>query len=83
MHAETHTLNPTNLESVWWLNRHTHDFHPGHIISASAKSADEQDRTGARDVLKEDQVEISVYVEAGVRNLEAHILISCAVIELD
>lgn len=83
MHAKTHTLNPTNLESVWWLNRRSHDFHPGHIVNASAKSTDEQDRTSVRDILKEDQVQISIYVEAGVRNLEVNVLISGAVIELD
>lgn len=83
MHTETHTLNATNLESVWRLNRCSHDFHLGHIVCEGAKSADEQDWTGTWDVPKEDQVQISVYVEAGVRNLEVHVLISSAVIKLD
>lgn len=78
-----HTLNPTNLESMRGLTRRSHDFHPGHIISASAMSADEEARTGARDIPKEDQVQIFVYVEAGVRNLEVHVVVSVAVIELD
>lgn len=83
VHIETQTSNPTNLESVWWLKARSHDFHPGHIVSMSTESADEQDRTGTRDIPKEDQIQISVYVEAGVRNLKAHVFISGAVIKLD
>lgn len=83
LHAETHTLNPTNLESVWWLNRRSHDLHLGHILRVSAKPTDEQYWTGVLDVLKKDQFQMFVYLKAGIRYLEVYILISGAVIELD
>lgn len=46
-------------------------------------STDEQARTAMWHILHEDQIQISIYVEAGVGHLKVHILVSSAVIKLD